>query len=194
MASVLAGPREVLDFWYADDTSVHWFAAEAGFDDTVRERIADTFEAALRGELDGWAGTPEGWLALLLVLDQFGRNIHRGTARAFAGDVRAQALAMAGLARGDDLRLPRLWRVFAYLPLEHAEDLRLQQHSVTRFRALAVQAPANEAALYRRFLDYALRHCEVVTRYGRFPHRNAVLGRAETDEERAYLAQPDTGF
>ncbi|PWK85905.1 DUF924 family protein [Fulvimonas soli] len=189
-----APAREVLAFWFAGENASRWFAADPAFDAAIRARFAATHAAAARGELDGWCATPEGWLALLIVLDQFSRNLYRGDARAFACDARAQALAVAGLARGDDGRLPRPWRAFAYLPLEHAEDPELQRQSVARFRALAEQAPSAERARYDGYLDYALRHGAVVARYGRFPHRNAALGRADTPDERDYLAQPGAGF
>lgn len=181
--------QEVLDFWFADENTVRWFLRDADFDQAIRERFAGTLEAAALGELDAWALTPHGWLALLIVLDQFSRNIHRGDARAFAQDGKAQALALVGLERRDDEALTPLERVFAYLPLEHAEDLALQWRSVTLFRALALQASPNARGQYENFLDYARRHCEVVTRYGRFPHRNAALGRPSTPDELAYLAE-----
>ncbi|KRF01916.1 hypothetical protein ASG87_10445 [Frateuria sp. Soil773] len=190
----MTNAQDVLDFWFADDSAVRWFVRDAEFDAQIRERFGATLEAAARGELDRWAATPRGWLALLIVLDQFSRNIHRNDARAWAQDPKAQALALAGIERGDDERLAPLERIFAYLPLEHAEDLSLQQRSVALFRALASHVPARERGQYDNFLDYAQRHCEVITRYGRFPHRNAALGRADTADEREYLAQPGSGF
>ena len=186
--------QEVLDFWFADDSAVRWFARDEDFDAVVRQRFAAALEAAGHGDLDHWAQTPSGWLALLIVLDQFSRNVYRDDARAWAHDAKAQALARAGIERCDDQALPPLQRVFAYLPLEHAEDLALQGQAVTLFRALATQAPATARAQYECFLDHAQRHCEVITRYGRFPHRNALLGRVSTPDERAYLAQPGSGF
>lgn len=186
--------QDVLDFWFADGQAAHWFARDAAFDAAIRARFADTLAAAAAGELEDWATEPCGWLALLIVLDQFSRNLHRNDARAWACDARAQALAVAGIARRMDMALAPAQRVFAYLPLEHAEDLALQRHSVTLFRALAAQVPAAERDSYENYLDYARRHCEVIARYGRFPHRNAALGRASTADERAYLAQPDAVF
>lgn len=184
-----ASPQQVLDFWFADENTVRWFLRDADFDQAIRDRFASTLEAAADGALDNWVVTPHGWLALLIVLDQFSRNIHRGDARAFAQDDKAQALALVGLERRDDEALTPLERVFAYLPLEHAEDLALQWRSVTLFRALALQASPHSRAQYDNFLDYARRHCEVVTRYGRFPQRNAALGRPSTPDELAYLAE-----
>jgi uncharacterized protein (DUF924 family) len=187
-------PTDVLDFWFDAASEAVWFDNDNAFDARIRGRFDDTLEAAARGQLDHWAATPAGWLALLIVLDQFSRNIHRGDARAWAADARAQAIALAGLARGDDLRLSPLWRLFAYLPLEHAEDLPLQRRSVDLFEQLLVQCPASERVRYADFLVYARRHRDVIDRFGRFPHRNSALGRISTPEERDYLAQPGSGF
>ncbi|MCX7512778.1 DUF924 family protein [Frateuria sp. STR12] len=186
---MIASAQDVLDFWFADENAVRWFVRDADFDQVIAGRFGPTLEAAANDALDDWAVTPHGWLALLIVLDQFSRNIHRGSARAFAQDAKAQALALEGLARRDDEALAPLERVFAYLPLEHAEDLALQWRSVTLFRALSLQASPNARGQYESFLDYARRHCEVVARYGRFPHRNAALGRPGTADEQAYLAE-----
>lgn len=190
----VADAKDVLAFWFADENAVRWFVRDAALDAQIRRRFAATLEAAVHGALDHWIATPTGWLALLIVLDQFSRNIHRDDTRSWAQDGRAQALALAGIERGDDERLAPLQRVFAYLPLEHAEDLALQQRSVALFRVLAQQAPAGMRGQFDDFLAYAQRHCEVITRYGRFPHRNALLGRVDTADERDYLAQPGAGF
>lgn len=186
--------HEVLQFWFDPAVQARWFASDEAFDAQVRERFGGTLEAAARGELDGWAATPRGWLALLIVLDQFSRNIHRDDARAWAEDRKSQALALAGIARGDDQRLAPLQRLFVYLPLEHAEDLALQDRCVALFERLAQQMPEAEREPYLGFVDYARRHRDVIHRYGRFPHRNAALGRASTPEEQAYLASPGAGF
>ncbi len=187
-------PKDVLDFWFAADSEPVWFERSDEFDRRVRERFGATLEAAARDELDSWCATPEGWLALLLVLDQFSRNIHRDDPRAWAGDAKAQALALAGIARGDDLRLTPLQRVFAYLPLEHAEDLAMQRHCVGLFEQLVASQPAEKRGPFLSYVGYAQKHHDVIDRYGRFPHRNAVLGRASTDAEQDYLAGPGSGF
>ncbi|WP_424683063.1 DUF924 family protein [Frateuria sp. YIM B11624] len=186
---MIASAQEVLQFWFADENAVRWFVRDPGFDQVIRERFSDTLEAAAVDALDSWTVTPHGWLALLIVLDQFSRNIYRGEARAFEQDTKAQALVLEGLERRDDEALAPLERVFAYLPLEHAEDLGLQWRSVTLFRALSLQASPQGRGQYEGFLDYARRHCEVVARYGRFPHRNAALGRPSSPDELAYLAE-----
>lgn len=186
--------QDILDFWFAPASAARWFDTDATFDAQIRTRFGDAAQAAAKGELDDWTATPPGWLALLIALDQFPRNLHRGDAQAWAQDVKAQRIALSGIARGDDQRLPPLQRVFAYLPLEHAEDSALQQRSVALFEALSADAPPEQRERFEGFLGYARRHREVIARFGRFPHRNAALGRADTPEEAAYLAQPGAGF
>jgi uncharacterized protein (DUF924 family) len=193
-------PAEVRTFWFGPDTGAgmaagfrpEWFRKDPAFDDSIRARFGPLVERALTLPADAppaWGAAPVDVLAEILVLDQFPRNLYRGQARAFAGDARALALALGLLARGDDQRLLPLQRLFAYLPLEHAEDLALQDRSVAVFTALAA---AHDG--FAEVLDYAERHRDVVRRYGRFPHRNAALGRASTPAEVDYLAQPGSGF
>lgn len=186
----------ILEFWFGRDDAdageqerlaQRWFVASAEFDAEIRRRFGPLIDAAFAGELANWAQAPRGWLALLLVLDQFPRNLYRGTAQAFAGDGKAQALALAGIARGDDLSLPPRLRPFAYLPLEHAEDLRLQDQAVSLFRRLAADPQALPAAVFSRYVDYALAHHDVIARFGRFPHRNRLLARSTTAAEQQYL-------
>jgi uncharacterized protein (DUF924 family) len=184
----------VLAFWFAEENAARWFAADAAFDAQIRTRFGAVAAAAAGGQLDGWTRTPLGWLALLILLDQFSRNLHRNDAAAWAQDQKALKLALAGIERGDDRALPPLQRVFAYLPLEHAEDLAVQQRSVALFEALCAESGAEQRATFEGFLDYARRHRDVIARFGRFPHRNAVLGRPSTAQEAIYLAQPGAGF
>lgn len=189
-----AAAHDVLDFWFDETHATHWFVADAAFDAQLRERFGSTMEAAADGRLDGWAGDSPGWLALLILLDQFPRNLHRGNARAWAQDASAQRIALSGIARGDDRQLPPLQRVFAYLPLEHAEDMASQRQSVALFEALCAEVPPPLRERFEEFLDYARQHHDVIARFGRFPHRNAVLGRTSTPEEMIHLAQPGSGF
>ncbi|GGH52235.1 hypothetical protein GCM10010975_06630 [Comamonas phosphati] len=173
-----------------------WFTKSPEFDAQLRERFGAAVQAALGGQLNHWA-TQGPWqcLALILLLDQFTRNIHRGTPQSFAGDPQALALALEAQARGFDLELPEVTRIFMYLPLEHAEDLAMQQRSVACFDSLARMAPdADSREFLAGTLDYALRHQEVIARFGRFPHRNPILGRSGTPAEQEYLAQPGAGF
>lgn len=184
----------VLDFWFDPDCRELWFAADPAFDAAIHAGFADTLQQAAAGRLHHWASTPQGWLALLIVLDQFSRNLHRHDAQAWAQDLAAQRLALWGITEGFDRQLPALQRVFAYLPLEHAEDLGLQRYCVTLFEALCRGLPAEAREQYRGYLDYARRHAAVIAQFGRFPHRNAALGRANTPAEQAYLAEPGSGF
>lgn len=171
-----------------------WFGKQDHQDAEARTRFGEWVEQALDGGLSDWAQSPEGWLALILLLDQLPRMIHRGTPRAFAGDWRAQDLVRQGLERGWDTRLPAIGRVFVYLVLEHAEDLAAQERSVALARALHDDVPQAERALFADFLDYAERHLRVIARFGRFPHRNDLLGRPSTPEEVLFLREPGSRF
>jgi uncharacterized protein (DUF924 family) len=165
-----------------------WFVKDAAFDETIRARFGVLVEQALAAPL-GWGGTPQERVAEIVVLDQFPRNLFRGQARAFAGDARALPLALALIDDGAHLLLHRVQRWFSYLPLEHAEDLALQQRSVALFGALAAEDASMADAAH-----YARRHRDVIARFGRFPHRNAALGRVSAEDENAYLATPGSGF
>ena len=187
-------PADVLDFWFDSDSEALWYERNDAFDAAIGRRFGDTLEAALRGDLDGWTETPEGWLALLIVRDQFSRNLYRHDARAWAGDPGTQVLALDGIAQGYDQRLAPMQRVFAYMPLEHAESPVLQQHCVRLFERLLACQPEAQRPRFQNYLDYARRHHDVIARFGRFPHRNAVLGRTDTPAEQAYLATPGAGF
>jgi uncharacterized protein (DUF924 family) len=173
--------RPVIDFWFRELTPKQWFT-DGGpeLDERVRARFGALVAAARRGALDHWATSPRGRLALILVLDQFPRHLFRGTADAFASDARAQALTREGIDAGMDEELTLAERQFFYLPLMHAEDREVQALSVERFTALRDAAQAA--------LGFAVDHRDVVARFGRFPHRNAALGRASSAEEQAFLA------
>ena len=187
---------DVLDFWFGPAGSAvagtnrpEWFRKDPNFDTQIREHFGTSIEQGLRGELAGWRSTPRGALAEIVVLDQFTRNAFRDTPRAFAGDARALAAARALVAAGHDQALAPFERAFAYLPCEHAEDRAAQAESVRLFTALAAFAPETHEQL-----DYARRHQVIVDRFGRFPHRNAILGRPSTPEEIEFLKQPGSGF
>jgi uncharacterized protein (DUF924 family) len=182
---------DVLDFWFAGGAAprAEWFKKDTTFDARIATRFGPLVEHALAGGLAAWAHQPNDALAQVIVLDQFTRNIFRDTPRAFAGDALALAAARAMVARGDDLALPPLRRLFAYLPFEHAEDRALQHESQRLFAALTL-ADASLAD----FADYARRHAEVIERFGRFPHRNAIVGRENTSEETQFLQQPGSRF
>ena len=195
--------ESVLDFWFgppgtaaeiAGRQTKLWFGKSPENDQRVIERFADTLGAASQGVLDHWAGTPRGRLALLIVFDQFPHHIHRDQPQAFATDSQALALSLDALAAGEDQLLAPIERVFLYLPLEHAESLAMQDLSVSLYERLAREAAADERALFDDFLDYARKHRDVVARFGRFPHRNAILGRPSTADELEFLKQPGSRF
>lgn len=199
-----AHAQAVLDFWFTDglalgwpsrDLNERWFGGAAAQDAEIRERFGPWVECALDGGLQDWeaeCGDGEAMpggrrLALILLLDQFSRNLHRGTARAFAGDTRAQRLVGEMLARGWDERLPPVARVFAYMPLMHAEDIVLQRECVHRFETLAAAVPAALQASITGSLRFARTHLEIIERFGRFPYRNAALGRESSAAELEFL-------
>jgi uncharacterized protein (DUF924 family) len=189
--------QDVLDFWFLPAGSAghgqpraEWFRKDEAFDDTVRTRFGVLIAQAVAGGLREWdeAG-PRGTLARLIVLDQFTRNAYRGKPESFSGDILALLAARQLLDSGAHLALSPVERQFAYMPFEHAEDARMQEQAVTLFTELA---QAHEG--FTEVLDYAHRHRGVIARFGRFPHRNAILGRASTPDELAYLALPGAGF
>jgi uncharacterized protein (DUF924 family) len=185
--------RDVLDFWFEGDPDAfreeRWFGTSDTFDAECRDRFGLTARAALDGALDAWTYSPEGSLALVLALDQFPRNIHRGSHLAFAGDAHARRVADGAVRGGADRFLTPVQRIFLYLPFEHSEDMQDQDHSVALFDALALEAP--HLAECRKA---AQRHRGAIRRFGRFPHRNAALGRTTTPEEAAWMDGPDSLF
>lgn len=171
-------------FWFEELRAEQWFETDAAVDAALAARFAGLPDRARADGLRAWRETPRGWLALVLALDQLPRNLHRGTARAFAYDAKARAEARTALAAGADRALGVDERLFFYLPFEHGET-RADQDLACRL----VGALGNDV-----YTDYAERHRDVIRRFGRFPHRNAALGRASTPAERAYLAEPGAGF
>lgn len=193
----------VLEFWLgaAEPTDASaltrqslWFTKSEALDTEIRSRFGAWVEEARAGRLDGWAETALGRLALVVLLDQFSRNIWRGQPQSFAGDAQALALALQAQRNGHWEAVVPLARLFLAMPVEHAEDPALQERSVALFTQLAAQATPATQPVLSGALDYAHRHQDVIARFGRFPHRNAALGRASTAEEEAFVAQPVTGF
>jgi uncharacterized protein (DUF924 family) len=195
---------QVLDFWFgkcAADGAIDrakrnmWFSSEHQYDAVIRKQFGKLHRRAARGELDAeWAATPRGRIALIVVLDQFSRHIHRGTATAFAQDPAAQRLAAAGVEQGADRALIPAQRAFLYLPFEHSEDLKLQRLSTRSFERLAGEVAPAWRKEYAGFADYAGHHRDIIERFGRFPHRNRILGRASTPEEVEFLKEPGSSF
>lgn len=187
--------RAVLDFWFGapgapphGSTRPEWFRKDPAFDAAIRERFGAVVAEALAGGLGHWCVDAHGALARVIVLDQFTRNIHRDTAQAFAGDERALATAELALARGLDRALDPRERWFLYMPFEHAENVPAQERSLALFEALAAETGDPGP------LEWARKHADVILRFGRYPHRNEILGRASTAEETAFLAQPGSRF
>ena len=188
--------RALLDRWFGDGLTVGWptvnrhdlwFDSTAAQDDDLRERFGPWVDQALAGGLTDWSRDPLARLALVLLLDQLPRNLYRRQARAFAGDPRAQQLAVDAVARNMDAALPVIGRVFLYMPFMHAEDLALQQQGVALFERLPAEGPTERRDALANHLRYAVLHRDIVARFGRFPHRNAVLGRTDTEEEARFL-------
>ena len=173
---MIASPQAILAFW-REAGDERWYKKDPAFDDAIRTRFLETYEAAAAQRLSDWEATAEGALALVIVLDQFPRNMFRGEARAFAADALARAVAGRALERGFDRQTPMPDRQFFYLPFEHSESMPDQE------KCCALFATAGDADL----LKWAQLHADIIHRFGRFPHRNAVLGRATTPEEQAFL-------
>lgn len=185
---------EVLQFWFGDGPPYadrpEWFRKSDAFDREIERRFAVLIETALQDGLADWAAEPPTALARVILLDQFPRNVFRNTPKSFAGDPLALAAARAMVERGQHTALAPVQRVFVYLPFEHAEDLAAQDTSVRLFGDLAREAPEAGAG----WLDYAQRHHAIVARFGRFPHRNAILGRPSAPEETTFLSEPGSSF
>jgi uncharacterized protein (DUF924 family) len=201
--------QDVLDFWFGPDPLGAgelprrlrmWFGGDEApeirrqHDELLARRFGAHVDAAAAGELDSWAASPRRLLSLILLLDQFPRQIWRGKARAFAQDAKAAALVQAGLATSADAALSSIERVFFYLPLQHAEDLSLQQESLSAYARLAAEVPGEQRDLFDDIAGFARSHYDVIVRFGRFPHRNTVLGRSTTPEEAAWLRGDTPGW
>jgi uncharacterized protein (DUF924 family) len=201
--SNLTTPETILDFWFGstpDDTVATkeradlWWSKNTATDDEIRRRFEIYVILAVSEQLKDWLSSPRGRLALIILTDQFPRNIYRDTARAFSCDEKALTWCIEGLEKKVDRQLRPIERVFFYLPLEHAEHLVHQDLSVKCFSELAVDITAQQQNIFEEYLNYAIRHREIIERFGRFPHRNEVLGRESTPEELAFLSEPRSSF
>jgi uncharacterized protein (DUF924 family) len=197
MADEIVSPQDVHRFWFADAIddvqaadarNAVWFRTAPAFDREIGERFTPTILAAARGELSTWEDVPRTCVSLAIVLDQFPRNAYRNTAQAFAYDSRALAVARHGVAAGYLDPLSVVERPFLLMPFQHAEDVAVQRESVSLFDRICARAPPEWASFAQNHRHFARLHLEIIERFGRFPHRNAVLGRASTREEREYLA------
>lgn len=177
-------PEDVLQFWFDAEHQAFWFVQNDAFDRNIAQRFSSLHAQACAGELWAWRSSAQGRLAEVIVLDQFSRNLYRNHALAFAADATALVLSQEAIRLGDDLKLSPEQRSFLYLPFMHSESRLIQAESLRLYTALG--RPLN--------LDFAARHADIIQRFGRYPHRNAVLGRQSTPEELAFLQQPNSHF
>lgn len=193
----------IIEFWFGNESddarvaetqSALWWKKNPEVDVDIREKFASDLEAAAAGRHDDWLLSPRGRLALIILADQFPRNMYRGSWRSFAYDVHALRWCKQGLEADSDQELRVIERVFFYLPLEHSEVIADQHKSVELFSLLAQSVPSGMRSLFDGYVDYAKRHREIIERFGRFPHRNAILGRESTAEEIKFLQQPGSSF
>ncbi|MEG3847120.1 DUF924 family protein [Microcoleus sp. herbarium19] len=187
--------NEVLDFWFGRSNSPKfgkvqkkWFEKDGAFDTEVRSGFLAEYERAASGQLDFWQNSPENCLALIILLDQFPRNMFRENPQAFATDSKALAAAQHAVNNNFDRELLTVQKWFIYLPFEHSENLEHQEKSVQLFRQLSGEPDSDSV------IDFAVRHFKIIERFGRFPHRNQILGRETTPEEAEFLKQPGSGF
>jgi uncharacterized protein (DUF924 family) len=178
------GINDIVDFWFETLSPEDWYRKDPSIDAEISDRFGRVYGALRSGVPPGWLVTPQGYLAAILALDQFPRNMFRDDPRAFATDADALALAKRAIAEGMDMRLTPVQRAFVYMPFQHSENAADQRRSVELFAALGNKLN----------LDFAVRHKAIIDRFGRFPHRNAVLGRASTEEESAFLTEPGSSF
>jgi uncharacterized protein (DUF924 family) len=195
--------EEILTFWFgdldehgrADEAHVaRWWKKDAAFDEAVRQRFGAVHEAVAKGACDAWLESPRGRLAYIIVLDQLSRNMFRGTAGMFAEDAKALAAALEGIERGVDKGLGHDERTFFYMPLMHSEDAEVQQRCVDAFASFRDELTGDRRARVEYNLKFAEQHRDIILRFGRYPHRNELLGRASTPEELTFLTQPGSSF
>ena len=187
-------PQQILDFWFTERVQAACFERNDAFDAEIRGLFGDAVAEAQSGGYRAWRDTAEGTLALLILLDQMSRNIYRGSPRAFAGDGLGLETAEWAVTAGFDRQFQFPRRRFVYLPFEHSEDPAVQKRGLELFCALTLEADAEYSAEAANQLVYAARHAEIIFRFGRYPHRNVVLGRISTPEEEAFLLQPNSSF
>jgi len=193
-------PEEILRLWFGDDPNNFlenaplWWKKDASFDAELRKSFEEDITHAVKGDYDSWRADPPACLALIILLDQFSRNIFRDTPQAFAQDELAQKISRDEINKGTDQKLHPVQRVFFYMPLMHSEDINTQELSLKVFKKLADEAPEEFKKTLEGNYDFALRHAKIIQRFGRYPHRNAILGRKSTPEEEAFLKEPGSSF
>ena len=195
--------QRILDFWFSgtqldspqlDSRMDRWFGNDPDLDEEIRTEFGPLIEMAAAGELNDWAASPHGRLTLIILLDQFPRNVYRGTAEAFTHDKQALKLAIEGTMAGDHKALNPVERMFFFMPLQHSESLKIQEKSVGIFKALAETVPGTLHETFLVCAQFAELHRDIIAEFGRFPHRNAVLGRPNSNAEAAYLAADNPAF
>lgn len=174
----------ILNFWFKETDHSQWFKKDSGFDELIRERFMNIHRQAKSCELYHWRVTPSGRLAEIIILDQFSRNMFRGQKEAFENDQLALVLAQEAVAQGDDTRVPPVQKSFFYLPYMHSESIIIHRAAEKLYRQPGLESN----------LEWELKHKEIIDRFGRYPHRNSILGRESTDKELAFLQQPGSGF
>ncbi|MDY6932625.1 MAG: DUF924 family protein [Spirochaetota bacterium] len=194
---------EIISFWFSGSLDTAdliserikvWFHTDETFDNEIRERFQSDYEAAIHGQLDSWKNSSRGMLALILILDQFSRNMFRGTQQAFAQDHIALQLCLEGIAQGRDIELSQLERAFFYMPLQHAEDNDLQELGMKKYKQLHSQTPEGIKKEMLGFLNASTEHRNIIKQFGRFPHRNQILKRASTNEEEKFLKTQNSWY
>lgn len=195
--------KDILEYWFGEldeygrtDESRFklWFGKSEETDQYLTENYKDLLESAKRGELDSWKESAEGLVAFIVLLDQFSRNIYRDTAEMYAADEQVLSVAKRAVETGVDKEMPISHRVFTYLPFMHSENLEDQEQCIELFKGLQNEVPEEVKKSIQGNIDYAIKHRDVVKGYGRFPHRNEILGRESIEEEKVYLSNPDAGF
>jgi uncharacterized protein (DUF924 family) len=199
----MANYRAILDFWFGTledishfpkDKMRMWFGKNPDFDLHLKKLFETTLQEASKGLCNTWKQTPEGKLALIILYDQFARSIYRGSEKMYAFDRLAMELAIELVDKGEDKKMHPAMRIFAYLPFEHSEDLPYQILSVELFKKLTAEAPDSYKDILKDCEDYAIQHYDIIEKFGRFPHRNAILGRTSTQEEKEFLLKPGSSF
>ena len=195
--------EQVIEFWFGSEIndpelakkqSPLWWKKSPQTDSQIREKFAAGLQGLVDGDYNHWFDSPWGRLAAVIVADQFSRNMYRDSPRAFSQDKLALSWCLEGIANGHDLQLPLICRVFFYMPLEHAESLKMQDLSLEKFTQLAGLSSPMDSETFEGFVDFARRHRDVIVRFGRYPHRNSILNRQSSAAEQAYLDKPGSGF